>query len=143
MLHFQPKRRKETGSSSIKTRSLCSDTVTQKILKLSDGTRCVQQGDPQHTPPEPLPTPKEPSSTFSDQPPVPLQPLPTSSINSTARHAIGTEPTDRPAADSVEFEVVTPKCLEVPANTVNQLQQVRVSTTKEPGTQADCRTAPR
>ncbi|CAN7985130.1 unnamed protein product [Ixodes hexagonus] len=119
----------ERGSSSIKKRSLCRD--------------------PQHTPSEPLatsaeplPTPLEPSSTLSERPPVPSEPLPTSSTSSTARHATGTEPMDWPAADSVEFEVVTPKCLEVPAKTVNQFHQVCVSTTKDQGTQADCRAAP-
>ncbi|KAG0445416.1 hypothetical protein HPB47_015514, partial [Ixodes persulcatus] len=148
-LHLQPKSTKERGSSSIKKRSLYSDTVPQKILKLSDGTRCVQQGDPQHTPSEPLPTsaeplptPLEPSSTLSEHPPVPSEPLPTSSRSSTATHATGIEPTDWTAAESVEFEVVTPKCLEVTANTVNQFQQVCVSTTKDQETHADCRTAP-
>ncbi|KAG0412531.1 hypothetical protein HPB47_010329 [Ixodes persulcatus] len=38
--------------------------------------------------------------------------------------------------------VVAPKCLEVAANTVNQFQQVCVPTTRDQGTQADCRTAP-
>uniref|UniRef100_A0A147BB70 Putative transposase protein n=2 Tax=Ixodes ricinus TaxID=34613 RepID=A0A147BB70_IXORI len=148
-LYLQPKSTKERVSSSIKKRSLCSDTAPQKILKMSDGTRCVQQGDPQHTPSdplptsaEPLPTPLEPSSTLSEHPPVPSEPLPTSSRSSTARRATGIEPADWTGADSVEFEVVTPKCLEVPVDTVNQFLQDGVPTTKDQETHADCRTAP-